>query len=168
MGVKIDRANRDSAKPTDGNDKFITVFVDGSHCPETHAWGIGAWIKSSEYPKGETFTRGGVGLKNSTEVEYEGIKLVLDWLYKNADTEGKILVLQCDNISALNRVDEFKTKMKLRLQYFKLKHVKGHSGRGTNRSYINNLVDGLAYKRMCSWRKKTKSEAYQATSNVAS
>lgn len=166
MGVKIDRANRDSAKPTDGSDLFITVFVDGSHCPETRAWGIGAWIKSSEYPKGETFTRGGIGLKNSTEVEYEGIKLVLEWLHKNADTQGKILVLQCDNISALNRVDQFKTKMKLKLQYFKLKHVKGHSGNGTNRSYVNRIVDELAGKRMRAWRKTAKAEAFQATNTL--
>ncbi|CAL9963890.1 Rnase H [Vibrio phage D520] len=163
MSVTVDRANKDAPKPVSGNDKFITVFVDGSHCPETHAWGIGAWIKSSEYPKGETFTHGGIGLKNSTEVEYKGIELVLEWLQEHAETKGKILVLQCDNISALNRLDQFRTKMKLKLEHIKLKHVKGHTSNGTNRSYVNRIVDGLAGKRMHSWRAKAKSEAYQAT-----
>lgn len=156
MGIAVDRKNKDAAKPKEGSDMFITIFVDGSHCPETNAWGIGAWIKSSEYPNSETFARGGIGLTNSTDVEYEGIKLALEWLLENQPTEGRILVLQCDNIGALNKVDAFKTKMKYKLRHLKLKHVKGHNGNGTNRSRVNGIVDELAYQRMCKYRAKAR------------
>lgn len=156
MGVVVDRKNKDAAKPKEGSDQFITLFVDGSHCPETNAWGIGVWIKSSEYPKSHTFARGGIGLTNSTDVEYEGIKLALEWVEENQPTQGRILVIQCDNIGALNRIDKFKTKMKHKLQFLKLKHVKGHNGNGTNRSRVNGIVDGLAYQCMCKYRSKAK------------
>ena len=41
----VDRRNLDSAKPADSDkDLFITVFTDGSWCPDTKAYGYAVGI----------------------------------------------------------------------------------------------------------------------------
>lgn len=156
--IHVDRQNKDAAKP-DNSDKFVTVFTDASHCPDTNAWGVAVWIKCKEYPKAHIFTRGGIGLTNSTEAEAEGIKLALEHLIAEEITANRIVVIQCDNIEALKRFEasHMKWKMTLKAEVLKFKHVKGHSGHGTNRSYINRICDERAGKRMRAWRKQAQS-----------
>lgn len=156
--VKIDRANKDAPIPVDGEVQFITVFTDASHCPNTNAWGIGVWIR---YGTGEpvTYSKGGIGLKNSTDAEIEGINDALKYLQENVDTSNHILVLQCDNIEALKRLDQFRVKLNLKLRHIKLKHVKGHTNGRTRRTRVNSIVDGLARDAMLANRFRALAES---------
>ena len=57
----VDRRNLDSAKPADSDkDLFITVFTDGSWCPDTKAYGYAVWIRDGQKPI-HMFGAGGFG-----------------------------------------------------------------------------------------------------------
>lgn len=148
--LKIDRANKDAEAP-DEKDKgiFITVFTDGSHCPNTKAWGVGIWIKGDG--EAHTDSKGGVGLKDSNEVELAGLNMAADYVVNNMDVKDKVLIFQCDNVNALNAFNH-KQFYKHGARFVKLKHVKGHSGARTKRSWVNNLVDRLAGEAMRKYR----------------
>ena len=147
---KVDRDNyKDSKKPEINNDKFITAFVDGSFCPETKSWGIGAWVRMGS-KKGITFSLSGSEGINSTEVELIGLNEIKKFLL-DQDINEKIIVIQCDNISALEKFN-FKELKYNGAQFVKLKHVKAHNNSGSKRSYVNNLVDKLAKSAMRSIR----------------
>lgn len=155
--IKIDRANKDAEAPSE-QDKgiFITVFTDGSHCPKSKAWGVGIWIKGDA--EAHTDSAGGVGLKDSNEVELYGLDMAAEYVLNNMDVTDKVLIFQCDNTNALDRFDH-KQFYKHGAKFVKLKHVKGHSNTGTKRSYVNALVDRLAGKEMNKHRPK-KLRAY--------
>lgn len=148
--ISIDQKNLDAQKTKESNYKnFITVFVDGSFCDKSLAWGVGIWIRNGE-DEPVTFSKGGNGIKNSTEVEKKGLSLVKDMLLKMT-IANKIIVIQCDNVEALNQFDFKLLKLK-GAKFVKLKHVRAHSREKTNRTYINNLVDELAYNEMIKYR----------------
>lgn len=153
--IPIDRSNRDAPKPVEANGKFITVFTDASHCPDTLAYGLGVWIKHSNGIIIE-ISKGGIGLKDSTEAEYAGINFALNYIKENLDSRGKILVLQCDNIAALEKLDQFRAKLALQLSHIKLKHVKGHTNGRSNRTRVNAIVDRLAGEQMRIYRARAK------------
>lgn len=150
--VKVDRHNKDAEAPSE-QDKgiFITVFTDGSHCPKTKAWGVGIWIKGDA--KAHTDSAGGVGLKDSNEVELEGLNLAAKYIIENMDVTDKVLIFQCDNTNALNAFDK-KQFYKHGAKFVKLKHVKGHNNNGTKRSWVNALVDKIAGNEMRKHRGK--------------
>jgi len=122
---------------------FITVFSDASFCPYTGATGYACWIK---YGNGKTIVASGSGVtKNSTNAELLGLRKALNQLLlKGVETEGRILVLQCDNVSALGKVDV----PDMGFSHIKRKHIKGHSSKFGTRSYVQRLCDRLAYKEM--------------------
>lgn len=153
--IPIDRQNKDAQKPVEPNGQFITVFTDASHCPDTNAYGLGVWIKHSD-GKIITLSTGGIGLKDSTQAEYAGINYALNYIKANLDSRGKILVLQCDSIAALEKLDQFCVKVRLQLKFLKLKHVKGHTNGRTRRTRVNSIVDRLAYNAMVEQRAKAK------------
>lgn len=153
--IPIDRNNRDASKPVESNGQFITVFTDASHCPNTNAYGIGVWIKHSD-GKIITLSTGGIGLKDSTQAEYAGINYALNYIKANLDSRGKILVLQCDSIAALEKLDQFCVKVRLQLKFLKLKHVKGHTNARSNRTRVNAIVDRLAGEQMRKFRARAK------------
>lgn len=148
--IKIDKYNRDSRAPED-KDKgiFVTIFTDGSHCPNTMAWGVGIWFRySDDLPVEMSF--GGVGLKNSYEVETRGLELAINHVMGNYDLSGMVVVIQCDNIGALNSsVNKFRPElMRMGAKFVKAKHVKAHTNHKTSRSKVNAIVDRLARERM--------------------
>lgn len=153
--VTIDRQNRDAPKPQEGGELFITVFTDASHCPDTNAYGIGVWVRAGADPI-VTYSKRGIGLKDSTQAEYFGITDALKYIKEHCETKNKVLVLQCDNISALGKLDVFRVKLSLKLKHVKLKHVKGHTNGKTRRTRVNSIVDGLAYNAMSSARSIAK------------
>lgn len=151
---KPDRDNIDAERPVDG--EFITIFTDGSHCPHTNAWGIGIWIRYNQLPPLE-ISFGGLGpYDNAFHVECQGIKYAVDYLIKNYDITGMIIVIQCDNIGALNKViPNAKRKLKTAgAKYVKAKHVKAHTDNQTNRTAVNAIVDRLARSQMEQYRSK--------------
>lgn len=151
--VRIDKLNLDSKKPQECSSNFITAFVDGSHCPKTEAWGVGVWIKHNSN-KGDIISEGGKGFKSALQTESFGLELLKKRLLENYDLEGKVIIIQCDCIPALNKF-KYQDLMTIgKANYVKLKHVKAHSNNKTKRSYINELVDKVAYREMKKWRSK--------------
>lgn len=139
----VDSSNRDSKKPDDSDkDLFITVFTDGSWCPNTKAYGYAVWIRDGQKPI-EMFGNGGVGGKDSFHVESLGLEAARKYLIEHCKLEGRVVVIQCDNIGALNQLDVKSLKTR-GVKFIKRKHVKGHSNNKTNRSKVNELVDKMA------------------------
>ena len=143
----VDRCNLDSAKPTDSDkDLFITVFTDGSWCPDTKAYGYAVWIRDGQKPI-HMFGEGGLNAQDSYHVELMGLNAARRYIMDNCEIENRVIVIQCDNIGALNKLDikGFKNKG---AKFVKKKHVKGHTSHKTNRSKVNRLVDSLACQYM--------------------
>jgi hypothetical protein len=148
--IKVDRNNIDAAVPKE-SDKgiFVTIFTDGSHCPHSNAWGVGVWICYSDNPPIE-LSEGGVGYKNAFDVECHGIKSAVNYAIDNFDLSDMVVVIQCDNIGALNKVVPNCTrKLKAKgVKFVKAKHVKAHTSNKTSRTRVNDIVDKLARKQM--------------------
>lgn len=149
--VKIDNKNADSEKPMEHElDKFITVFTDGSFCPNSMAWGVGIWYKVG-CAKSTSISIGGKGeFKDSNKVESHGLLLATRHIIENNSIDDKVVVIQCDNVNALNSMIGFIRRefIKNGARYVKAKHVKAHTSNKTKRSYVNKLVDRLAYEEM--------------------
>lgn len=151
----VDRRNIDAAKPADSDkDLFITVFTDGSHCPDTKAYGYAVWIRDGQKPI-HTFGAGGFNGRDSFHVESMGLEAAKKYILENCSISGRVVVIQCDNIGALNalNIKQFKA---LGVKFVKRKHVKGHTGHNTNRSKVNNMVDNLAGQFMREYRAKVR------------
>ena len=159
--VKVDRMNID-AKPPKEVDKgiFVTIFTDGSFCPKTKAWGVGIWIRYSDNPPIE-MAEGGIGdMEDIYRVEYHGLAVALLYVMQEYDLTDKVVVFQCDNIGAVNKIyKDFKDElMEHGAKYVKAKHVKGHSGQRTARSRVNQIVDKLAGEQMRKFREVYNAE----------
>ncbi len=101
----VDRRNIDAAKPADSDkDLFITVFTDGSHCPDTKAYGYAVWIRDGQKPI-HMFGAGGFDGRDSYHVEQMGLNAARRYMMDNCDLEGRGVVIQCDNVGALNSMD---------------------------------------------------------------
>ena len=121
----VDRRNLDSAKPADSDkDLFITVFTDGSWCPDTKASGYAVWIRDGQKPI-HMFGAGGFGGRDSYHVESMGLAAAVKYILENCSVHERVLVIQCDNIGALNALD-IKQFKKLGAKFVKRKHVKAH------------------------------------------
>lgn len=154
----VDRRNLDSAKPADSdNDLFITVFTDGSWCPDTKAYGYAVWIRDGQKPI-HMFGAGGFGGRDSYHVESMGLAAAVKYILENCSVAERVLVIQCDNIGALNSLDVKQFK-KLGAKFIKRKHVKAHTSHKTNRSKVNELVDNLAGQYMREYRAKVRGNA---------
>ena len=153
--VRIDRKNLDAPKPGESDkDLFITVFTDGSFCPDTKAYGIGVWIRDGQKPI-FTFGDGGIGANDSGHVEAMGLEAAKRYILENCDVENRVVVIQCDNIGALNRLNIQPFK-KRGAKFVKKKHVKGHTSHKTNRSKVNAVVDEIAGRHMREYRDKVR------------
>lgn len=150
----LDKRNTDS-RNDQNPDLYITAFSDASYRSETKAYGYGVWIKDSRVNEGKpvTFTGGGIGLKNSQEAESRGLEATVAFILEKLDVSDRVIVIQCDCLGALNRLD-VQCLYDAGAQYVKLKHVYGHKGPGSKRSFVNNIVDDLAGKRSSKWHKK--------------
>lgn len=153
--VKIDRANIDAQAPGESDkDLFITIFTDGSYCQKTKAYGIGVWIRDGSKPA-ITFGEGGIGANDSGHVESIALNKAKQYALDNCDVEGRVIVIQCDNIGSLNSLDirPFKKKG---AKFVKKKHVKGHTNHKTKRSKVNYIVDEIAGVWMRKYRAKAE------------
>lgn len=160
--IKIDRYNED-AKPPKESDKglFVTVFTDGSYCPRTSAWGVGIWYRYGEEPPVE-YSFGGLHMNNPMEVEKHGIQTALQIVLNEHDITGKVIIVQCDNVHALQSVvKEYTPKLKAAgAKFVKAKHVKAHTSHNTSRTKVNAIVDALARKEMEFYRNQFNKEEF--------
>lgn len=158
MNIKADKKNRSAnVPPEEDKGKFVTVFTDGSHCPETKAWGIGIWIRYAEESPVE-LSYGGIGMDNCSEVETEALSEAVAHLLETYDLTNKVVVIQSDALGVLQKM-QLAIKQQLAAagaKYVKLKHVKGHASGRTPRTAVNKIVDRLAYKKMDEFRKKAR------------
>ena len=160
--IKVDRYNED-AKPPKESDKglFVTVFTDGSYCPRTSAWGVGIWYRYGEEPPVE-LKYGGLHMPNPMEVEKHGIQTALEIVLNEHDITGKVIIVQCDNVHALQSVvKEYTPKLKAAgAKFVKAKHVKAHTSHNTSRTKVNAIVDALARKEMEFYRNQFNKEEF--------
>lgn len=153
--IKVDHYNEDSKPPKESaKGLFVTVFTDGSYCPRTSAWGVGIWYRYSEEPPVQ-FNLGGLHMDNPMEVERHGIEIALKHIMDNHDLTGKVVVVQCDNIYALQNVVREMTPQLKRAgaKFVKAKHVKAHTSHETSRTRVNAIVDSLARECMEYYRR---------------
>ena len=139
--VRVDRHNRDALPPKEGSDLFITAFSDASWHPTTKAYGVGVWIKSKEGLVRHGF--GGV-IAKSSEAEKAGLLFIVETL-QSLDLTGRIVVIQCDNLGELNKLDVSPLKAR-GAKHVKLKHVRGHTSHQTARTSVNAWCDKRAYE----------------------
>ena len=148
--IKIDRYNEDAKLPKEiDKGLFVTVFSDGSYCPRTSAWGVGIWYRYAEEQPVE-LKYGGLHMPSPMEVERLGIEIALKHIIEHHDLTGKVIVVQCDNIHALqNVVREMTPRLKRAgAKFVKAKHVKAHTSHETSRTRVNAIVDALAREQM--------------------
>ena len=157
--IRIDRHNQDSTNIYNP-ELFITAFTDASYCPHTKAWGVGIWIKDALFDAGkpQVLSRGGIGLANSLLAEAKGLEIAASTILESHNVQGRVIILQCDCSGALQKFDT-SALMLAGAQYVKLKHVKGHSGQQTKRSYVNNLCDAKAGRKMAKYRSQVRQKA---------
>lgn len=125
-------------------DIYITIFTDASFCHETVSTGYAIWIK---HGFGDTITLSGSSSrpKNSTEAEILSLQVAIRYVEKNLDYMQKRLVIQCDNIGALECVT---VPYEDHLLSVRRKHIKAHTNYSDKRSKLNNWCDGKAKKEM--------------------
>ena len=123
---KKPRINKDAPKP-ESSDLFVTCFADASFCDQTGAWGICYWIKAFGADEPIIKSMGGINKNyNSTTAELKALNEARDYICSEIPINDKVIVIQCDNESALERLDIQKfTKNGAR--FVKKKHVYGHA-----------------------------------------
>lgn len=144
--IQPDKMGNVDSKNSKNSDKYITCFVDGSHCPNSKSWGIAIWIRfAGDLPK--TYIFQGNDIKRSSDVEFMGLSKVVDILVNNYTIQEKVIIIQSDCLSALNSIDT-KILNKKGATFVKLKHVRAHTSTRTKRTKVNALVDRLAKEAM--------------------
>lgn len=123
---KKPRINKDALKP-ESSELFITCFTDASYCDQTGAWGICYWIKAYGADEPIVKSMGGINKNyNSTTAELRALNEARDYICSELTVDDKVVVIQCDNESALQRLDISKFQKK-GARFVKKKHVYGHA-----------------------------------------
>lgn len=134
--------------------QYVTIFTDASHDPDTGATGWAGWCKHGT--EGNTIRESDIDITdNSTMAELLGLTEMLNRLIANGEVvfAGKNVVIQCDNIGALNALN-LEPLRALKVAHIKLKHVKAHTGNTDARSKVNNWCDKQAGRLMRELRSK--------------
>lgn len=150
--ISVDHYNKPATIP-DVKDVglFITAFSDASFNCNNNSFGVGIWIKSDWF----TFKHGFSGFtKGSSTAEKLGLEFIVDWLSKREDIEDKVIIIQCDNVGVLNKLN-INPLIAKKVKHVKLKHVKGHSVHSTTRTAVNEWCD-----------RRAKEEHYKLETNL--
>jgi len=140
--------------------RYITIFTDASHCPDTGSAGWAFWVKFNIPEKEDPVTyrsSGDAVCVNSTKAEELAISKAATWVRHNIDLTDKIIVLQSDCVAALNSFDDSRLMGAGSTTRVKKKHVKGHRGTRDKRSSVNTWCDKAA--RACMNRKRKELES---------
>ncbi len=105
--IETDKKNLDALAPEDRDkDLFITCFTDASYCHDTGAWGTCFWIKAGMTEQAEVITEGGVVVTenfNATLIELKALNSARNYICEKYNVEDKVIVIQSDCHSALER-----------------------------------------------------------------
>lgn len=148
---KVYTSHKSVIKADFNPDDYVTIFSDASYCHQTGAAGYAGWVKYGSSGKtlkvSDCFRS-----KSSEEAETYGIyETIREALDKGVIIKGKNIIIQCDCIGALNKLD-LTVLLDKKPSRVKLKHVKGHSGTGNPRSAVNNWCDKEAKSQMVKLR----------------
>lgn len=125
--------------------KFITLFTDASYCPETRAWGWAAWIKYGAPAETLRLSGGGFCCQGSAQAELLALKQGIEAVASQVPVQGKVVVIQSDCVSALERIC---VELLAGALGVRKKHVKGHQGVKCPRSAVNTWTDRAAREEM--------------------
>lgn len=152
----------------------ITIYTDASHCSKTGTGGWACWVKFGKF---ETIQLSGFFKEqtlDSTEAELKAIANALSVVIRRLQPKEKILVVVTDSAMAIayimNGVKkprqrffdgwQRRTAIAARINAMipdrcelRVNKVKGHSKEDGARSYVNNVVDKAAYKKLQEARK---------------
>jgi len=154
----------------------ITIYTDASHCEKTQTGGWACWIK---YSKFETINASGFFKDkcfDSTEAEMKAIANAISIVTKRLKPKDTIIVVVTDSAMGMAYIktgvkkpgkkyvenwakktaiaDSIKRAVPSCCE-LRVNKVKAHSKEDGKRSYVNNLVDKAAYKKLQEARKKT-------------
>lgn len=101
-------------------------------------------------------------MDNAMDVEKHGIQTALEIVLNEHNITGKVIIVQCDNVHALQSVvKEYTPRLKAAgAKFVKAKHVKAHTSHNTSRTKVNAIVDALARKEMEFYRKQFNKEEF--------
>lgn len=139
--------------------KFVTLFTDASYCPNTGAWGWGAWVKYGAPAETLRLSGGGFCCQGSAQAELLALKQGIDAVASRVPVEGKLVVVQCDCVSALEAVGVNPLTRAGALGVSK-KHVKGHQGVKCPRSAVNTWTDRAAREEMLKRRAQVEEKRH--------
>ncbi len=156
---------------------LVSVFADASFCPNTHAGGWGAWVKSERGTSvsGAAFAS---QLVSATEAELcAAVNGVHHALTKGIAVTGDVILVTSDcmavvrwivpvvmhgrdpgsetQIQAASQLRGWAKRYGLR---FVSKHVPGHAGPGTPRTWVNEWCDKRARRHMLEMRARIEGE----------
>lgn len=142
--------------------RCITIFSDASRCHQTGATGAAAWARTDAQRASwsDAFVS-----TSSHEAEIRGAALAVVECLKQLPEPCDLVVLVVDCLAVKTAFDDPRSKMRLspearsalaqarasataRRCKIKVNHVKGHSGTGSPRQWVNNFVDKAARRQM--------------------
>ncbi|MGY2462300.1 RNase H family protein [Vreelandella sulfidaeris] len=129
--------------------KFVTVFCDASHCPNTLATGWAVWMKLGSPPETKRLSGALPGVKDSQNAEIIALEEALAHLETRLDLKDQIVVIESDCLGAIDAIRDRALRLTaLGAKYVKLKWVKGHQGVKCARSAVNTWCDSEAKRNM--------------------
>lgn len=137
--------------------KFVTLFTDASFCPRTRAWGWAAWVKYGAPAETLRLSGGGKHCQGSNQAEFLALKYGIQAVATQVPVEGKVIVVQSDCVSALERIG-INPLTEAGAVAVRKKHVKGHQGLKCPRSAVNTWADHEAKQEMLKRRAETEGD----------
>ena len=127
-----------------------TVITDASFCPRTGAGGWATWIRFEDkglLKRSDAFRD---PAKSSTDAEFKAAVNGVLWAAAGGATK---VLLQTDNLHVVERFAEMVNDAGVTIPcVVTTRHVKGHDGGGTPRSWVNEWCDREAKVHMRAMR----------------
>lgn len=147
----------------------ITIYTDASLCPDTSAGGWACWVRFGKF---ETMQLSGFfkeETRDSTEAELKAIANAISVVIRRLQPKEKIIVVVTDSAMAIAYIKtgvkkprhkhlagwQRRTAIAERINHMipkgcelRVNKVQGHSKTDGKRSYVNNVVDKAAYKKL--------------------
>lgn len=143
---------------------LVSLFTDASFCHRTCAGGWGAFIACE---RGKRYGGGQIEeyCKDSSHAELLAVRYGLRFAAERKLLRPKDeILLQTDSLTAMEVMETFAVRTRIK-EYtevhdrirkglmawenkLRVRHIKGHSGTGTSRTYVHNKCDRLAHEGM--------------------
>lgn len=107
--------------------RTVTIIADGSHCPDTNAYGWAFYITHGMSRRHNRILRfgGGYGCPDSNEAELMAINVAIDTIIRKGLIYNQKVVIISDCQAVRNLLDR-KRLLEFGAKNVRLRHVKGH------------------------------------------